>query len=269
MYSNVPWRLVKSLSRKKEREKTNLTVAEGPSVVINALESGIKINAVIVTEEFAGTDRGRKLHRAMTQHPSPGKYFVVSSELYNRMSSTKSPQGALCLLNFPFCFLSGEPQDTWKHSLDIVGVDVQDPGNVGTIIRNGACVGASNIIMCGQSADPFSPKVIRASVGMIFKVRTMFQEDSMSVLQNLHESGTMLYKTVPRKGIMPWEANFRSPSALVLGNEGQGLGPDVLELPGTCITIPMPGAAESLNVAMACSALLYETVRQRIMAGDI
>lgn len=269
MYSNVPWRLVKSLSRKKEREKTNLTVAEGPSVVMSALEAKVEINAVIVTEEFAGTDRGRKLYQAITQHPNPGKYFVVSSKLYNKMSGIKSPQGVLCILSFPFRFLNGEFEDTWDRSLDIIGVDVQDPGNAGTIIRNGACIGASNIIMCGQSADPFSPKVIRASAGMIFKTRTTFQEDSISVLQNLYDSGTMLYKTVPRKGIMPWEANFRSSSAIVLGNEGRGLGQEILDLPGTYITIPMPGEAESLNVAMACSALLYEAVRQRIKAGDI
>jgi len=269
VYSDVPWRLIRSLSRKKERESTKLTVAEGPSVVLSALEAGVELRAVVLTEEFARSGKGHGILEAVAKHPDAGRLFVVSEELYSRMSGTKSPQGAMSLLSFPFRFARGEPGNTWAEALDIVGVDIQDPGNVGTLIRTGACAGASSVIICGQGADPFSPKVIRASAGAIFKTRIIFDDDCINLLRRIHDSGKLIYKAVPRGGIMPWEAGFRSPCTVVLGNEARGLGPEIIELPGDCITVPMPGGTESLNVAMACSALVYEAVRQRTKASDV
>jgi TrmH family RNA methyltransferase len=269
LYTEVPWRLIRSLSRKKERDKSHLTVAEGPSVVLSALRARVEMHAVILTRDFADSERSLAIREAMKQQPGTCRLFTVSMDLYTRMSGTRTPQGAMCLVTIPFRFLEGEPEAAWKEPLYVIGVDIQDPGNVGTLIRNGASAGASNIIFCGYSADPFSPKVIRASAGAIFRSRVSFREDPVNVLQECHQSRISVYKAIPRGGIPPWEGNFRFPCAVVLGNEGQGLSPEVLALTGLGITIPMPGGTESLNVAMACSILLYEAVRQRMKAGDI
>lgn len=269
MYSEVPWRLIKNLSRKKERDRSGLTVAEGPSVVLSALKAQIEVHAVILARDFADAEKSAAIRRILDQKPNHCPLFTVSRDLYDKMSDTRTPQGAMCLVTAPFRFLEGEPRPAWPEQLDVIGVDIQDPGNVGILIRNGASAGASNIILCGQSADPFSPKVIRASAGAIFEARVTFQDDPVSVLKELSMSGVSIYKAVPRGGISPWEGDFRHASAMVLGNEGQGLSPEVLAIPGLGLTIPMPGGTESLNVAMACSMLLYEVVRQRVKAGHI
>ncbi len=269
MYSEVPWRLIRSLSRKKERDRNGLTVAEGPSVVLSALKARVEVHAVILTKDFADSEKDVAIRRMLEQEPNDCPLFTVSRDLYDKMSDTRTPQGAMCLVTAPFRFLAGKPRLLWPERLDVIGVDIQDPGNVGTLIRNGASAGASNIILCGNSADPFSPKAIRASAGAVFEARVAFQDDPISVLQELNMSGVSIYKAVPRGGISPWEGDFRRATALVLGNEGQGLSPEVLAIPGLGLTIPMPGGTESLNVAMACSMLLYEVVRQRVKAGHI
>ena len=110
MYSDVPWRLIRSLSRKKHRDKTGLTVAEGPSVVLAALEAGVELRAVVFTEEFAGSEKAGVLRQAMEDHGRFGRLFVVPKELYSKMSDTKTPQGVLALLRFPFRFTRGGTQ---------------------------------------------------------------------------------------------------------------------------------------------------------------
>ncbi len=261
--SGVPWRLIKSLSRKKERQKTGLTVAEGPSVLLSAIESQVELQAIILSEEFSNSSKGQEIRNAAFNHISGCRLFVVPETLYKRMSDTTTPQGAMCLLRFPFRFPKGEPGKTWGESLDIVGVDIQDPGNVGTLIRTGAFSGASSVVICGHSSDPFSPKTLRSSAGAAFKTKVTYMEDCLEFLRRTRALGRTLFKAVPRGGLMPWEADFRCSGAIVLGNEARGLGPEILELPGKFVTIPMPGGAESLNVAMASSILAYEAVKQR------
>lgn len=263
MYSDVPWRLIRSLSRKKERDRTGLTVAEGPSVVLAAVEAGVELRLVVFDREFADSEKAHAIRTALDEHGYACRVFVVSNEFYNKMSATRTPQGVLSLLRFPFRRSRGMPGDTWAHALDVVGVDIQDPGNVGTLIRTGASAGASSVIICGQSADPFSPKAIRASAGAVFNTRVVYEADCTGLFREMADSGRLIYKATPRNGIRPWEADFRSSCAVVLGNEARGLSKEILEGPGEWVTIPMPGGVESLNVAMACTALLYEAVRQR------
>lgn len=238
-------------------------MAEGPSVVLSAIEAQVELQAIILSDSFSSSYKGLKISNIAVNGVSGCPLFVVPDMLYKRMSDTTTPQGAMCLLPFPFRFPRDEPDKTWEESLDIVGIDIQDPGNVGTLIRTGAFSGASDVVICGHSSDPFSPKTLRSSAGAAFKTRITYEEDCLKYLRQLQISGTTLYKAVPRGGLMPWDADFRGPSAVILGNEARGLGPEILKLPGKLVTIPMPGGAESLNVAMASSILAYEAVKQR------
>ena len=263
MYKEVPWRLIRSLSNKKERDRTGLTVAEGPSVVLAALERNVKVLAVILSEDFAETLKGRRIREDFARYPEECQLFVVSKEMYRKMSDTKSPQGAMCLLPFPFQFLGGQPPPVWECPLYVIGIDIQDPANVASLIRSGAAAGADSVILTGLSADPFGPKVIRSSAGSIFATEVLFHNDPIGLLEHLRCSGVLLVKALPKGGVTPWECNFTGDSAVLLGNEARGLRPEILDLPGEDVTIPMPGGIESLNVAMAASVLLYEAVRQR------
>ncbi len=260
---DVPWRLVKSLHAKKERTKTHLTVAEGPPSVLSGLLSQAVFEFLVMDTEMEVTAKGREIRDALAQHPNPGQVLTVSPSLFQRMSGTETPQGVLLVLPFPFGFLTPLPKSPWAEPLLVVVVDVQDPGNAGTLIRNAASVGAWQVSFAGDAVDPFSPKSIRASAGAIFQVPVFCYADPVLHVRGLLDTGSTVYKTVPRGGILPWEARLDRGSALVLGNEGQGLRKEIDSLIPRAISIPMPGGTQSLNVATASAMLLYEAARQR------
>lgn len=263
---DVPWRMVKSLFNKKERELLGLTVAEGPPSVMGALTSLARIEAIIVSDEFVSSQRWAGFQEALAKHPSPGEVYTVSSSMYERISGTKSPQGVLCVLPFPFSFHEPKKRSPWKRRLYVVGVDIQDPGNVGTLTRTAAAAGAFEMLFLGNSADPYSPKCIRASAGAAFSVDLRAESDPVAAVSALVKAGVTIYAAVPSGGVYPWEADFSRDCGVLLGNEGQGLRPEIIEGIGQGLTIPMPGGTESLNVAAASAMILYEALRQRLEA---
>lgn len=265
---DVPWRLIRSLSTKKEREATGLTVAEGLSSVISALSAQVEVEWVVLSSSFAGSERARMVHDVLASYPREVTVFEVEDGLFSRMADTETPQGVLCVLPFPFRFLGPQPRSAWASPLYLVGLDIQDPGNVGTLVRTAAAAGCNGIVLSGQAADPYSPKAIRASAGAIFQVNLGVENDPLRAVSSIMEKVRHLYMTSPREGSRPWDVDFAGPCAIVVGNEARGIREEVLAIGGTRVTIPMPGQTESLNVGMASAMLLYEAMRQRLAAGE-
>jgi TrmH family RNA methyltransferase len=267
MAHEVPWRFIKGLSSKKEREKAGMTVAEGPPSVFSALESGVQVEYLVMSESFSNSPGGLSVGRIVESGRKPREVFKVPDALFERMSDTRTPQGVLCVVPVPMRFPEGSLRSPWEEPLEVIGVDIQDPGNAGTLIRAASAVGASRVVFAGKSVDPFSPKCIRSSAGTIFAVPVTTagqQLDPARFVADLAKAGLSIYKTVPSGGIFPWEADFTLPCAIVVGNEAQGLQQEVVDGPGRGISIPMPGGTESLNVAVASGMVLYEALRQRI-----
>jgi len=264
----APWRFTKGLYSKKGREESGLTVAEGPPSVVSALEAGISVEYLMVQESFAASLGYGRIAEPLTHYDPRPSVYVIADSLYGRMSEVKSPQGVLRVLPFPFRHPEEQPKSPWAEPLYVYAFDIQDPGNAGTLIRAAAAAGATGVVFCGESADVFSPKCIRSSAGASFRVnlREDASTDHISILRDLQSEGISVYKAVPRGGIAPWEADFSKGSAIVVGNEARGLSEEVLRGPGRTVTIPMPGDTESLNVAIASGAILYEAVRQRFLS---
>lgn len=268
--AEVPWRLTKSLYAKKERVSSSLTIAEGPPSAVSALEAGVEIEFMIVSQSFAESPAYARVERALHGKGPPFPVHIVPDSLFERMSELRSPLGIACVLPFPFRYRSGPPASPWKEPLYLYGFDIQDPGNAGTLVRAAAATGVTALVFCGESADVFSPKCIRSSSGAAFKVQLEERDpglDPVEILVGLEKSGVAVYKAAPRAGLAPWQAPFHKPSAIVVGNEARGLPQRVLEGPGKTVTIPMPGDTESLNVAVASGMLLYEAVRQRLLSN--
>ncbi len=261
----VPWRLAKSLGSKAARKDTGLTVAEGPPSVMALLESAAEFGMLLVSSDFEGSARWSEISGALSRHPKPGEVHTVSPSLYERVSGTKTPQGVLCVLPFPFRYLRPLAPSPWKSRLHVVGADIQDPGNAGTLIRIAASCGATEVAFTGESVDPYSPKCVRSSAGAIFAVPLATCDDTCGFLTRLAGLGTELFLAEPYGGILPWEADFLPDLAIVVGNEAQGIRPGVREVAGKSVTIPMPGRTESINVAMASAMVLYEVLRQRMV----
>lgn len=183
----------------------------------------------------------------------------LEAKAFERLSDVVTPQPVLAVARRPdppLHILAGA-------DLVVVGVDVRDPGNAGTLIRSAEAAGAGGIVFCRGSVDATNPKTVRASAGAIFHLPVVEGGDSEEVLAVLGGLGLTRLGALPRGGPAPADIDLTRPVALVLGNEAWGLPDRVKACLDETVTIPMPGRAESINLAMAASVLLYEACRQR------
>jgi RNA methyltransferase, TrmH family len=185
---------------------------------------------------------------------------TVSSPVMDAISPTRTPSGVAALVTPREAnirtLLAPSP------ALVIVAVDVQDPGNIGAMIRAAEAGGATGVVAAGASADPWGWKALRAGMGstLRFPVR---RESTAEALDTLRRQGLLLVATSPRRAVSMYELDLRRPVALLLGAEGAGLDEATLSAADDHVSIPMSGAAESLNVAVTAAVLVYEARRQR------
>ena len=141
---------------------------------------------------------------------------------------------------------------------------VQDPGNLGTIIRTAAAAGASGLWLSEDSVDLDNPKVLRASAGQWFRLKMAVSEDLKATVQQSQQAGMQVVATLPSATLTYWEVDWRKPSLILLGNEGAGLSADLAAMADQQVKIPLSPGVESLNVAIAAALMLYEAQRQMI-----
>jgi TrmH family RNA methyltransferase len=183
--------------------------------------------------------------------------LIVTGEVFQSATLTEHPQGIAALVEAPQftveAMLIGPP-------LVVIAAGLQDPGNLGTLVRSAEAFGATGMILLPGTVSLWNAKTLRASSGSAFRlpVVTLTAEDAFATLR---AHGVRIFAAVARDGNS--EADLRGPSALLVGNEGSGLPDDWIAQADARITIPLPGAVESLNAAIAGSVLLYEAMRQR------
>jgi RNA methyltransferase, TrmH family len=176
-----------------------------------------------------------------------------------RIGDTVTPQPVLAVARVPRAALEDLPM----VGAVVVAVELQDPGNAGTIVRSAQAAGAAGIVFCGNSVDPFAPKVVRSTAGAIFGIPIVEADDPVNVLDALGARGYRRLGTVAHGGVPFGTADLAGPVALAVGNEAHGLASDVLAALDGTVTIPIEPTADSLNVAMATTVLLFEAARQR------
>jgi len=191
-------------------------------------------------------------------------YEVVSDSVFKAVSDTQTPQGILCLVKKPEYeleqLLAGE--DTHLLILE----SIQDPGNLGTMLRTGEGAGISGVIMNQTTVDLFNPKTIRSTMGSIYRVPFYVAQDLKGTIQDLKKRGISVY-AAHLKGTLSYdEPDYKKPTAFMIGNEGNGLSDEIADCADTYIKIPMQGQVESLNAAISATLLMYETNRQRRQA---
>ncbi|HEM5491090.1 TPA: RNA methyltransferase [Streptococcus suis] len=239
--SNNLVKQIKKLQQKKYRTSTYLI--EGWHLLEEAVKAGVSIEHVLVVEEYV--DRVSQLE----------KVTVVSPEIMQDLADSKSPQGVLAQLTLPSQDLPERLEGKF-----LVLEDVQDPGNVGTIIRTADAAGFDGVFLTDKSADIYNMKVLRSMQGSHFHlpIYRLPIEDILSTLKNNQVeilATTLSSQSVDYREVSP-EASF----ALVLGNEGQGISDFVAEEADQLVHITMPGQAESLNVAIAAGILVFSFI---------
>ena len=239
-------RLRRLLRRRSDRATERAFVVEGPKLVAEALRANVPIEAVFVDDGAVVDLLGRDVP---VRHLQKG--------VLERVADTVTPQPVLAV-----CATVDVPLElVLDATFVVVCVDLQDPGNAGTVLRSAEAAGAGAVVFAGASVDPFNPKAVRASAGSLFHVPTVSGGDPVEVLDRLRGWGIARLGTVARGGTSYDACDLTKPVALVLGNEAHGL-PDDLAL-DDAVTIPMAGSGESLNVGMAAAVLTFEVSRQR------
>lgn len=240
----------------KERRKDGVFLAEGIKMYEEAPEGSVLEVYISCEEEEKLRGKGavwEKLQRT--------GYEAVSSEVFLRMCDTQTPQGILTVLKQPEYQL--EELLAKENPLFLILENLQDPGNLGTIMRTGEGAGITGVIMSQGTVDIYNPKTIRATMGSIYRVPFLYAEDLAAVMGTLHERGIHTY-AAHLKGEAYYDAfSFREPSAFLIGNEGNGLSREIADLAESYLKIPMEGQLESLNAAVSAALLMYEAHRQR------
>jgi TrmH family RNA methyltransferase len=187
------------------------------------------------------------------------RVFDLAAGVAERVADTVTPQALFSVLGMVDTELSA----LGVFDLAVVCVDVRDPGNAGTVLRTADAAGAGAVLFCGGTVDPFNPKTVRSSAGSVFGVPIVVVADAADALAALRERGVACIGTAVEGGEDYAAFDWRTPSAIVLGNEAAGLSPELLiDLDGV-VRIPMAGRAESLNVGVACGVVCFEILRQR------
>ncbi|MDQ3304616.1 MAG: RNA methyltransferase [Actinomycetota bacterium] len=236
-------------------------VIEGETLISEALDAGIGLEAVFVSEEHHDLP-------VLRQAEAGGhRVHQLASGVLERVAGTVTPQPVLAIARALDVALDSVRQ----APLVVVCVDVRDPGNAGSILRSAEASGAGAVVFCAGSVDVFNPKTVRSSAGSLFHVPVVSGGDPVAVLETLGHWGFCRLATVARGGRPYDELDYDVPVAVVLGNEAHGLptatgptGPTGLDAHvDQRVTIPMAGRAESLNVGMAAALICFEALRQR------
>lgn len=188
-------------------------------------------------------------------------YEEVTGEVFRKMSDTQTPQGILCVVERPSFGLEAllEAPDP----LFVVLEDLQDPGNLGTIVRTGEGAGVTGIVMSAGTVDIYNPKTIRATMGSIYRVPFVYVEDLPGAVGRMREKGISVYAAHLAGETYYDSFSFRKGTAFLIGNEGRGLSRELTKCADSLLKIPMEGRVESLNAAVSAALLMYETRRQR------
>jgi TrmH family RNA methyltransferase len=242
---------------------------EGPHLLEEALRSGVEIVAVLASAAGEKHLERLGLFGAAAKRPSAPLILRTSDRLFASVSDTQTPQGIAALIRLPEYSFEDVASGV---ALAVVLIGMQDPGNVGTLVRSAEALGATGLIAAAGTANPFGPKAMRASAGSAFRLPILVRAQPPVLLAQLRVAGVKLVATTaaaagpgPRPQL-PREVDFRGPVALLVGSEPHGLPEAVLRSADAAVRIPLTTPVESLNAAIAASVILYEAARQR--AGE-
>ncbi len=253
---NVRLKDLRQRLRRPALDPDRLIALEGDHLVNEARRSGLRFDTLFLREDRLTENVGSSIHYAQV--------IAVAADAFNHACATDSPQGIAALVEAPLWTLESVLQADHPHIIILAGL--QDPGNVGTIIRSAEAFAATGVLLTPGSASPWNQKALRASAGSSFRLPVVSLEDA-TLLQRLPEKRIPLVACVARAGESLFRADLRDPIAFVIGNEGAGIPQEILRLCQQTIHVPCPGNVESLNAAIAASILLCEAARQRGQAS--
>lgn len=248
---NSLFKETRKLKERKYRNRNNKYIIEGFRLVEEAFKANLSIDYLIINKENNG-----KMSIYIEKYLNDDiKIYSMNDILFKDLVSTEQSQGIIAVANMKENLLKQD--GTFYLLCD----KVQDPGNLGTIIRTAHAAGIEGIILTKGTVDVYNDKTIRATMGSLFYLPIVYDED-LSLVKSLKEKDFRIVVTSLNTDKDFYEENLKGKILLAVGNEGNGVSDEVYELSDIKVKIPMPGNAESLNVAIATSIIIYEKVRQ-------
>lgn len=244
--------LVNLIQKAKARREQDVFITEGIKMFLEADLK--KIKEVYVSQSFY--EKGMEREKV-----EQCNYEILSDELFKKVSDTQTPQGILCVMEQ----YHYELEDLFRkeNPLFLILEDIQDPGNLGTMVRTAEGAGVDGIIMTKGTVDIYNPKTIRSTMGSVYRMPFFYTEDLHETMKKLQERNVKLFAAHLQGKNFYHQMDFTSATAFLIGNEGNGLKEETAAAADVYMKIPMEGKVESLNAAVASVILMYEAARQR------
>ena len=245
---------IKHARRVREGRERDLIFVEGERLVGECVSSGLPLQAC-----FTAATPSAPQHTLLERISCP--VFQLSESVLESLSDTTSTQGIIVIAERPWpaldqLFASPAPL--------ILGLDrIQDPGNLGTLVRTAESAGVSGLFSFAGSADAFSPKTLRSSMGSAFRLPILPDVSGLGTIETCRSRGLKTVVATGEADLLHYDYDWRQPTLLILGNEGRGASTEILQACDARVRIPLHAPVESLNVAAAGAAILFEAVRQR------
>ena len=237
---------------------------DGEHLLSDAVSAGATVEVAAFAED-AADDRLAALADRVRR--SDGTVVVVTAQVLDAISPVRQPSGVVAIAARPTSAL--EQAFGTAPQLVVLLADVQDPGNVGAIIRAAEGCGATGVIAVGRTADPFGWKALRGAMGSTLRLPVVTGQSLAAAVEHARARRIRVFATAPRGGTPLPSADLRAPCAILLGGEGPGLPAAAIDAADGRLTIPMRAGIESLNVAVAAAIVLYEASRQRMERTDV
>lgn len=248
---------MRKLHRAKERKAQGIFLLEGTHLMESALDYSCTLMTVCCTEQWQ--ERNPRLWQKLQGQGA--RIETVTEEVLKALVTTVTPDGIVATASIAPKTISG-------IQLGLVLERLQDPGNLGTIIRTAVATGVDGLWISEDSVEMENPKVLRASAGAWFELPMAVSKNLAQTVQSYKQQGVQIVATLPQGKKTYWEIDFTRPTLILLGNEGAGLTESLVSLAQEQVTIPLAGGVESLNVGIATALLLYEAQRQKRFAKE-
>ena len=248
----------------REARKAGVFMVEGIRAVDEVLQAGDwQMESLWISEELIKSDRAY-VQAVLKNIKEETPVYTVAAPMFARLADTETPQGILAVVKRQSFELTQVLKNSEKAPLIVILENLQDPGNVGTILRTADSAGATAVICTRGTADIYSAKVVRSTMGSLLHLPVCHVESVQAVAELLHRHNVQLLAAHLQGQCYHFEQDLKQPVAILIGNEGAGLTAEATAAADALVKIPMPGKAESLNAAMAAGILVYEAVRQRM-----
>lgn len=247
---------VKKLKEKKYRDEKNQFVVEGIKLVGEAIEENTDIDSIIVCENCVNND---SIEKKMMYEIAKNNCVYVSEKVFDTLSDVTNPQGIMAVINRKH----NNFEIDYSQDFIVVLDGIQDPGNLGTILRTIDAAGLNQVIISKETADSFNPKVVRSTMGGIFRVNVIKSENLIETLKNMKSHGFEVVVTSLDTDNSVYDINYNK-KVIVIGNEANGVSKPVQDVADKKVKIPMLGKTESLNASVAAGIMIYEYVRSKI-----